>query len=46
MSKKFIDISITLENDILSDPPIMRPHIEYINHHQSVDDLRAFFFRG
>jgi len=43
MSKKFIDISITLENDILSDPPVMKPQIEYINHHQSVDSLRAFF---
>lgn len=43
MSKKFIDISSYLENDIPSDPPGFLPRIEYLSHHQTVDELRSFF---
>ena len=43
MLKKFIDISIPLENDVISDPEGYRPKITYINHKQSVDQILNFF---
>lgn len=43
MSKRFVDLSIFLENDIVSDPPMYRPKIDYIDHHTSVPDLLSFF---
>lgn len=41
--KRFVDLSIYLENDVISDPPIYRPKIHYIDHKMSVPDLAAFF---
>jgi kynurenine formamidase len=38
-----IDLSIYLENDVISDPAIYRPKITYINHESSVPDLVSFF---
>ena len=43
MARKFIDLSIFLENDVISDPPGARPKINYIDHKQSVDSLVSFF---
>ena len=43
MPNKFIDISIFLENDVISDPPIYRPKINYIDHKTSAPDLLGFF---
>jgi len=43
MTRKFIDLSIYLENDVISDPPGARPKIKYIDHKQSVDSLVSFF---
>lgn len=43
MARNFIDLSIYLENDVISDPPPFRPQIEYIDHKASVPDLTAFF---
>ena len=43
MARKFVDLSIFLENDVVSDPPPFRPKIEYIDHKTSVPDLAAFF---
>lgn len=43
MSRKIIDLSIYLENDVISDPPIYRPKIDYIDHKMSVPDLTGFF---
>jgi kynurenine formamidase len=43
MSRRFIDISVPLENGVVSDPPGYLPKIEYIDHHMSVDELRSFF---
>lgn len=40
---KFIDISITLDNDTLADPPVMRPLITYTTHEQSASDLISSF---
>lgn len=41
--RRFVDISIFLENDVISDPPLYRPKIEYINHEMSVPELASFF---
>ena len=43
MGRQFIDISIYLENDVISDPPVYRPKIEYVNHHTSAAEMLAFF---
>jgi len=43
VSRKFIDLSIYLENDVVSDPPIYRPHIDYIDHKMSLPELIGFF---
>jgi kynurenine formamidase len=43
MPRTIIDLSIYLENDVISDPEPFRPRIEYIDHSMSVDDLAGFF---
>ncbi|SLN76310.1 cyclase family protein [Oceanibacterium hippocampi] len=43
MSRRFIDISIPLENDVVSDPAPFRPKIDYVDHSMSVDGMTAFF---
>lgn len=43
MFKQFIDLSIPLENNTFSDPPIMLPKISYTNHHDSVAQVAHFF---
>jgi kynurenine formamidase len=43
MSRRIIDLSIFLENDVISDPPGYRPKINYINHKQSVPEVMGFF---
>jgi kynurenine formamidase len=43
MPRRFIDLSIYLENDVVSDPPGFGPKIEYITHQQSPEDIAKFF---
>ena len=43
MSQRIIDLSIFLENDVISDPPGYRPKIDYIDHRASVPELVEFF---
>lgn len=43
MTRKFVDLSIFLENDVISDPPLYRPHIDYIDHKATLPDLLEFF---
>jgi kynurenine formamidase len=43
MTRRFVDISIPLENGVRSDPEIYRPQINYINHQSSAKDLLSFF---
>lgn len=45
MTKKIIDLSIAIENDIVSDPEIMRPKIKYFTHKDTVDFFAKFFSR-
>jgi kynurenine formamidase len=43
MSQRIVDLSIYLENDVVSDPPGYRPKIDYIDHRMSVPELVGFF---
>lgn len=43
MARTIIDLSVYLENDVLSDPPAFRPRIDYIDHKASVPELLQFF---
>ncbi len=43
MSRSIVDLSIYLENDVISDPPVYRPKIDYIDHRTSVPELVGFF---
>jgi len=40
---KFVDLSIYLENDVISDPPGMKPEITYFNHRDTPEQVTAFF---
>jgi len=42
MPRQLIDISIPLTNDIVCDPPYMRPHVEYKNHHQTATQIAEY----
>jgi len=41
--RRFVDLSIYLENDVVSDPPGMEPKIQYIAHDDSVEQVAMFF---
>jgi len=43
MTRRFVDLSIFLENDVISDPPGYRPRIDYIDHRMSVPEIMGFF---
>jgi len=43
MARTIIDLSIYLENDVISDPEPFRPKIDYIDHAMSVPELVSFF---
>jgi len=43
MPRRFVDLSITLCNDVVSDPPFMRPEIAYHDHGDTMGELGAFF---
>lgn len=43
MARRFVDLSIYLENDVVSDPPVYRPKIDYVDHRMSVTELVSFF---
>jgi kynurenine formamidase len=43
MPRRFVDLSIYLENEVLSDPPPYRPKITYYDHRTSVPEMLSFF---
>ena len=43
MSRRFVDLSIFLENDVLSDPPSFAPKIQYFTHANTVEQIAGFF---
>jgi kynurenine formamidase len=43
MPRRFVDLSIYLENDVLSDPPAFAPKIEYFTHENTFEQIAPFF---
>lgn len=43
MTRRFVDLSIYLENDVITDPPFMRPKITYQAHGETVAEAQHFF---
>lgn len=43
MFKRFIDLSIPIENNAFSDPPFMLPKVSYTDHHTSVPQMAGCF---
>ncbi|MCH9846409.1 MAG: cyclase family protein [Betaproteobacteria bacterium] len=43
MPRRFVDLSIYLENDVVSDPPAFAPKIEYFTHEDSFAQIEPFF---
>jgi kynurenine formamidase len=42
-TRRFVDLSIHLENDVITDPPFMRPRIEYSRHMDTMKEATHFF---
>ena len=43
MPRKIVDLSIYLENDVVSDPPAISPKIQYFDHQSSFEQIAGFF---
>lgn len=43
MPRRYVDLSMTLSNDVISDPPFLKPTIEYQKHEQTRPELLHFF---
>jgi len=43
MPRRFVDISVALDADIISDPPIMAPKIDYFSHNMTGSQVTSFF---
>jgi kynurenine formamidase len=43
MARTFVDLSIYLENDVVSDPPAFAPKIAYFSHANTFEQIAPFF---
>jgi kynurenine formamidase len=43
MARRIVDLSIYLENDVVSDPPAFMPKITYMNHKSTFEGMASFF---
>lgn len=43
MPRRIVDLSVPLEADIASDPPVMLPEITYLDHQATAEQVMAFF---
>lgn len=43
MSRTFVDLSIALDPEVITDPPFMRPSIQRQGHRETVAELQTFF---
>lgn len=42
-TKRFVDLSISIESNLPSDPPMMVPKIDYVNHARGAEQMKEFF---
>ena len=40
---RFIDLSIPITNDVISDPEVMRPKVTYMTHENTWEQIAMFF---
>ena len=43
MTRRIIDLSMPIENEVISDPLPYNPKVTYFNHHQSYEQMAPFF---
>lgn len=43
MARRFIDLSIAIENGVRSDPPGFEPEVQYLNHADTAEGMTSFF---
>ena len=43
VARRIIDLSIAIDNDVISDPPPMQPSVSYFAHGDTADQMAAFF---
>lgn len=43
MPRKLVDLSLYLENEVLSDPPAFAPKIQYLTHDTTFEQIAPFF---
>jgi kynurenine formamidase len=43
MTRRFVDLSVALENDRPTDPPMMAPRIDYVGHQEGAGQMVAMF---
>ncbi len=41
--RRFVDLSISIEADLPSDPPMMIPKIQYVDHEAGAEQMQGFF---
>ncbi len=41
--KRFVDLSVSIEPDLPSDPAMMIPKIQYVNHDEGAEMMTTFF---
>ncbi len=43
VARRIVDLSIYLENDVISDPPAYQPKIHYLTHRETAAEMTGFF---
>jgi len=43
MARRIVDLSVALDADLISDPPIMQPEITYLDHQMTAEQVMGFF---